>query len=130
MSTRGCPQCFGTDAEGAWDNCGRLTVDAAVVDESHFMIQLRRLPGCSQRFVWIFTEVVDWRGGEDAQYRQILPVTETEARLTAQQGAGVDLGYLRSLGRGRRFLNVDWPSDDPKATVSWSGDGVLTSPGG
>jgi hypothetical protein len=72
---------------------------------------------------------VDWEKGEDAQYRQILPVTDAEADAIARQGAGVDLAYLGSLGRGRRYLRVDWPSDHPKATASWSTGEFLIIPG-
>ena len=62
---------------------------------------------------------MDWEGGEDAQYRQVIPVTEAEAEAVARQGASVDLAYLGSFGRGRRYLKVDWPPDRPGATARW-----------
>lgn len=119
MGPAGCPLCLSEDAEAAWANYGRLLIDAAVIDDSHFIVQLRRCPECAQRFMWIFTEFVDWDNGQDAQHRQILPVTEVEARAVARRGAGVELAWLGSLGRGRRYLRVDWPSDQPKPTAGW-----------
>lgn len=102
-----------------WGNYGRLAIDTCVVDDSHFIVQLRRCHDCSQRFLCVFTEFVDWDNGEDAQYRQILPVTEPEARAIARW-TSIDLAYLSSLGRDRRYLKVDWPSDHPNATATWS----------
>jgi hypothetical protein len=120
VGSPGCSLCSGQDAELAWASYGRLAIDVCVIDESHFIVQLRRCPECGQRFLWIFTEFVDWEGGEDAQHRQVIPVTEAEAEAVARQGAGVDLAYLGSLGRGRRYLKVDWPPDRPTATARWS----------
>jgi hypothetical protein len=125
----GCRLCFGEDAELAWASYRRLRTDAAVVDESHFLVRLRSCPECGQRFLWIFTEFVDWENGEDAQYRQIVPVTKAEADAIARQGAAVDLAYLGSLGRGRRYLKVDWPSAQPKATAGWATGEFLIIPG-
>lgn len=82
-----CGRCFGEDAEHAWGNCGQLAVDAAVVEESHFIVQLRSCCACAQRYLWIFTEFVDWENGEDAQYRRILPVTQAEASAVAAEGS-------------------------------------------
>jgi len=104
-------------------------MDVALVNESHFLVQLRSCPECGQRFLWIFTEFVDWENGEDAQYRQILPVTRTEADAIARQRAAVDLAYLGSLGRSRRYLKVDWPSDQPDPTVGWATGQFLIIPG-
>jgi hypothetical protein len=126
MST--CSLCGEQDADLAWASYRRLAVETEVIDDSHFIVQVRRCPDCAQRYVWIFTEFVDWEGGDDAQYRQIVPVTLAEAQTIVRQGEDLDLDWLGSLGRGRRYLIFAWPTGQPK-TVSWSTGKFLVIPG-
>jgi len=81
-----CPACFTEDANLGWANCRRLAVEASLVDESHYIVQLRRCADCGQRYLWVFTEFVDYDKGEDAHYRQVVPVTAR--RLRRSPGAG------------------------------------------
>jgi hypothetical protein len=124
----GCPLCGEQDAELSWASYTRLAIDVEVVDDSHFIVQLRRCPDCARRYVWIFTEFVDWVGGDDAQYRQIVPVTPAEAQVIAQAGEDVDLDWLGSLGRGRTYLTTAWPTGQPE-TANWSTGEFLVIPG-
>jgi hypothetical protein len=116
----GCSACSGEDAEAAWRHyhAGGLVIDAWLVQESHFVVNLRHCSACGQGFVWVFTESVDWRGGEDPQHRVVLPVTPDEMTALARQGERVDLAALGALGTGRRYLVTDWPSGAPQR-VTW-----------
>ncbi|MDI2129570.1 hypothetical protein [Yinghuangia seranimata] len=110
--------CGGEDAEAALEYCfSRLTSEHRVVEDSHFGVSVRVCPSCGQRFVVIFTEFVDWSGGDDAQYFDIVPVTEDEAAAVVA-GNGADLAALGALGAGRRRLSSGWPTGGVK-TISW-----------
>jgi hypothetical protein len=116
----GCDRCYAGEVEQAWRYAAEdLVVEDALVEDSHFVLQLRRCPSCGQRFVWVFTEVVDFEGGDDAQFRSVVPVTESEGDAFAQQGEDVDYGELAGLGRDRRYLSRRWPTGAPEPEVSW-----------
>jgi hypothetical protein len=104
----GCPYCYGEDAEAV----ARRTLkrEHALIDESHFFISIVRCPECGQCFVSIFTELIDWEDGDDAQYSDVLPVTDQEAEMLAAQGAAVDIKYIEALGEHRRRLKMDSPT--------------------
>jgi hypothetical protein len=108
----GCARCHGDDAQAALAHIRDqgLPIDRFLVDDSHFIVSLRHCRECRQRFVSIFTEDVDWVGGDDAQYRQVVPITPEEAATLAAQGENVDLRHLGSLGEGRRYLSTSWPT--------------------
>jgi hypothetical protein len=118
--------CGGDDAEAAAAYCfSRLTTTHRVVSDSHFGVSLRECPNCGQQFVVIFTEFVDWSGGDDAQYFDIVPLTGDEAAaLVAEQN--LDLGALGALGAGRRRLSVDWPTGAAKRTLWRTGPFPVT----
>jgi hypothetical protein len=124
--TVGCGACYGEDAQAAWGYYARgLTTERSLVEESHLIVRLRRCGACGQPFVWIFTESVDWHGGEDPQYHRVVPVRPDEAAALTRQGERVDPGRLGALGRGRRHLRTDWPSDAPRMTIYWATGGFL-----
>jgi hypothetical protein len=113
----GCRRCYGEDPRRVWAYYENgLAVEEELVFESHFLVQLRRCLECGQQFVWIFDEAVDWEGGEDAQRRQIVPVSATEAETVGELHHRV----LAALGLDRRHLETDWPTAAPDATVKWS----------
>jgi hypothetical protein len=116
----GCIQCYGDDAEATLAQFGRggLETDRVIVDDSHFIVSLRGCPSCGQAFISVFTEFVDRSGGDDAQYRDIVPVTPDEAAAVLAQGEQVDLRFLGSLGEGRRRLSSDWPTGGERR-VEW-----------
>jgi hypothetical protein len=116
----GCARCYGDDAQavsGYFSGDG-LATDHLVVADSHFIVSLRHCCQCGQAFVSVFTEFVDWSGGDDAQYRDIVPVTPAEAAAVLERGDPADLQYLGSLGQGRRRLSTDWPTGGPKR-IDW-----------
>ena len=114
----GCPRCCGDDAKRAWAYYeAGLVVERELVGEPHFIVQLRRCSECGQQFVWVFSEAVDWESGEDAQHRSVIPLTEHEAETLETES-------LASLGRDRRYLVTDWPTEAPRPTIAWSTGGL------
>ncbi|MEU9045304.1 MULTISPECIES: hypothetical protein [unclassified Kitasatospora] len=128
ISEFGCALCYGEDAREAWERQGDgFEREAEVVDDSHFSVAVRRCRACAQRFVWIFTEFIDWRGGDDAQYNTIMPLTDAEAAgLVSGSLRPLDLG---ALGHNRRHLNQDWPSGGP-ARLGWKTGPFMVREGG
>jgi hypothetical protein len=121
----GCPRCYGEDAERVWAYYeDGLVVERELVGEPHFIVQLRRCDECGQRFVWVFTEAVDWEGGEDAQHRDVVPISEGEARGLEKLGGRVEAQSLAALGTGRRYLVTDWPKAARNAAIAWSSGGL------
>lgn len=112
MTAFGCDRCYGDDADAVarYFSSGGLETDHMVVDDSHFIVSQRRCTACDQTFVSIFTEFVDWSGGDDAQYQDIVPVTPEEADAVLAHGDPADTRFLGSLGAGRRRLAWDWPT--------------------
>jgi hypothetical protein len=76
-------------------------------------------PRCAQRLVSIFTETIDWAEGDDAQYWQLLPMTEPEAANLVGQGASLTETKLEAIGPGRRSLHRDYASGSAPR-VFWS----------
>jgi hypothetical protein len=101
--------------------------DPPLVDDPHFIVRIVRCLLCAQAFVRIFTEFVDWAGGDDPQYVTILPVTDAEA-IALANGA---IPVLRAgkLGAGRRHLISDWPSGKERRLM-WATGEFLVSEGG
>ncbi|MGH3586102.1 MAG: hypothetical protein ACRDQ0_07230 [Pseudonocardia sp.] len=121
MTAFGCDRCYGDDAAAAakYFYSGGLKMDHMVVDDSHFIVSLRRCTACGQAFVSIFTEFIDWSGGDDAQYRDLVPVTPEEANAVLARGDPADTRFLGSLGAGRRRLAWDWPTGG-RQRIGWS----------
>lgn len=68
-------------------------------------------PKCSQRFVSVFTEQIDWVEGEDPQSWTLLPITPPEAASLSQLGSALTEPGLHALGQGRRSLRCDYPKE-------------------
>src|SRR5262249_26340831 len=95
-----------------------LKIDSRLIDESHFTVVLRSCSQCHQRFVSVFSETIDWAGGDDPQYWAVLPITEGEAERLSRAGEGAD-SELRTLAPGRRSLCFDAPKGE-KEVSRWS----------
>ena len=122
----GCQHCWPTDAPAAWEARGRLTRLKELIDESHFIVAILLCQRCDQRYVSIFTELIDWEAGEDPQYWTLMPITETEAEGLTQQGSLLNEDSLNAIGPGRRCLRRNHPKAGPPQ-VFW-GRGVLVGP--
>ena len=122
----GCQLCWPADALAAWEARNRLTRLKELIDESHFIVAILGCGHCDQRYVSIFTELIDWADGEDPQYWTLMPITETEAEGLIQQEMSLNEEILTALGPGRRCLRRDHPkAGSPQ--VFW-GRGVLIGP--
>jgi hypothetical protein len=118
----GCERCWPSSAEAAWEARSALTQVAELIDESHFHVMILACPGCTQRFLSVFTETVDWVDGDDPQYWTLLPITETEATDLDQQRSSLNETKLDALGPGRRCLRLDHPKAAPRR-IFW-GTGI------
>jgi hypothetical protein len=123
----GCERCFQASADSAAEFRRNFTQVAQLVDESHFTVRVLECPRCGQRSVSVFTETIDWIGGDDAQYWSLLPLTQAESERLIAQGENVDVRGIESLGRKRRFLQIDFPTGKPKRVV-WAEGWLLIGP--
>ena len=101
----GCKRCGASSAQAAADNRDQLKLVAELVDRSHFAASILECP-CGQRWLSIFTEIIDWSEGNDAQYCTLLPVTKSEADELQEQGTNVSPNLLRQKGFNRRYLQI------------------------
>jgi hypothetical protein len=122
----GCDRCWPADARAAWGARDGLSRLRELIDESHFIVAILACPRCAQRYVSIFTELIDWEDGNDPQYWTLLPITEAEAEGLIQQEASLNETGLNALGRERRSLQRDHPKAGPPR-VFW-GSGILVGP--
>ncbi len=124
----GCAACFQGDAAAVW-RAKPFQSRTRLVEESHFSIEVMQCGCCGQRCVKVFTEFVDWVGGDDAQYWTVIPVTAAEAGQLRAQGAAVSTELIEGLSRGRRYLQADYPTGKEKR-VLWSVGPVWIMRGG
>jgi hypothetical protein len=109
----GCTTCWPESADAAWSARDALS-KSNLVDESHYSVKLLSCPTCSQSFLSVFTEQIDWADGEDPQYWTTIPVTTAEAAML--RGATPSESTINSTGSGRRSLVRDFPKgSDPVA---------------
>jgi hypothetical protein len=119
----GCARCFLASAEEASEARRHFIEVSRLTDESHIIVRILACPDCGQRCVSVFTETIDWSGGDDAQYWSVLPLTLEESEELVAQGERVDLRWIEALGRHRRYLQIDFPTGKPRR-VLWA-DGYL-----
>lgn len=98
----GCARCFGDDGAEAWRALQSRRVQT-LIDESHFSVRLSACE-CGQHFAIVFTEQIDWSGGDDDQDWLSMPVSPDDvSRLRGASEAEIP-GILTKLGAERRFL--------------------------
>jgi hypothetical protein len=122
----GCKRCWPPIADAAWEAREGFTQGLELIDDSHFHVMILVCPSCSQRFVSIFTESIDWEDGDDPQYWTLLPITETEADELISHQDSLTEAQLNALGAGRRSLQRDHPKA-AEPTIYW-GTGILVGP--
>lgn len=91
-----------------------LLEEARLVDESHFLVKIRACRACGQKFLWVFTEQIDIRGGNDPQCWSVLPIEREEADAMIAAGAALDLEGVSRLGLRRRFLRDEGSTLGPR----------------
>lgn len=121
----GCARCWPDDAEAAWAARAALERDMVLIDASHVIAALLRCRACDQVFLSVFTERIDWTGGDDPQSWTVLPLTPAEAAGLRAHDA-LPEAALDALGAGRRSLRREHPSDGA-VRVYW-GAGLRVGP--
>ena len=118
----GCEHCWPVTPDAAWEARQALVRAADLIDESHFHVMILACRSCTQRFVSVFTETIDWADGDDPQNWTLLPITASEATELVRQPGLTTETQLHALGPKRRCLQ----HDHPKATVprSFWGTGI------
>ncbi|MCP5246101.1 MAG: hypothetical protein H6937_09205 [Burkholderiales bacterium] len=119
----GCNICWPADPDLAWNARSKLIRDIELFDESHFHVMILSCNGCTQRFISVFTETIDWVDGEDPQYWTLLPITDAEATNLIQKRSSLTEDEINALGPGRRSLRRDYPKGETPYTF-WS-NGVI-----
>jgi len=77
----------------------------------------------------LVTELVNWSGGDDAQYRDLVPVDDAETERILGMDQGLELEFIGSLGRDRRYFSEAYPSRGG-AWRSWRTGAFPVMPGG
>jgi uncharacterized protein YbaR (Trm112 family) len=122
----GCERCWPASANAAQDARRTLVREAELIDESHFHVMILACPSCRQRYLSVFTEMIDWDDGDDPQYWTTLPLTDAEAADLVRRRDSLDEATLNALGPGRRSLLHDHPKG-VDARTHW-GSGIFVGP--
>lgn len=112
--------CQSDNPEAAYDALRRRTPVREIIDESHLGVNLFRCRACNQPFLSVFTELVDWSGGDDSQAWMVAPLTEEEAARLQAPGAPADAwrALLDARTPDRRYLARVYPRGGTPG-VSW-----------
>jgi hypothetical protein len=114
MSRFGCERCYPEEAPTNWRNhVAGFEHASSFASESHLEISIWRCRHCSQPFVYVWMEFIDWDGGDDPQYHTLVPVERAELETIERRGDDVDIEFIGSLGRDRRRLDRDQPKGGP-----------------
>ncbi len=114
----GCEECWPPDAGAAWAAFRSMPTAAEIVSDSHLSVRLRICSGCGQRFLSVFTETIDWIGGEDPQFWTVIPLTIYEANALSIAVDSTE-SAIGTLPTDRRSLCHDFPRDG-EARSFWS----------
>ena len=124
-SPEGCERCWPASPTAAVLAVRALPVDDRLIDESHFIVLLRSCPACSQAFLQVTTECIDWEDGEDSIERAVMPVSVQE-RDALSQASPLSSELIGSMGVGRRSLWFSLPKGHDASTF-W-GTGITVGP--
>ncbi len=106
----GCDKCWPLDANAAWAACRSMPTASEIISESHFSVRLRICASCGQGFLTVFTETIDWSGGEDPQFWTVIPVTAEQAGMLSGAPDEIEMA-IGSVPQNRRSLCHDFPRD-------------------
>ena len=112
----GCEQCWPDSTDAAWAAIQKADRGDELSDDSHCHIMLRVCSHCSQHFLWVFTEKIDWADGEDPQHWAVLPLTEAEVKSRSYP---LTYDPATPLHPERRSLQVDFPKGEGMR-IFWS----------
>jgi len=116
----GCKRCWPSSAEAAWEARGELKREELLIDKSHYRVMILLCSACAQRFISIFSEKIDWAGGEDPQFWTVVPLTIEESENLGRRRGSMSEAELMSLAHGRRSLQRDFPKGADKPSVFWA----------
>ena len=123
----GCAACFGGSANDARAARDRLECRDRLVDESHFGVSIRACRACGQRFVHVFSEAIDWTGGNDPQSWLLIPVSAEEVDgLRDLDEVAIERAIV-ALSPKRRCLDEYWPPHGD-SSVRWCAGPCLIMP--
>lgn len=102
--------CISEDAEAAHQQIVTGPGESTwFVNESHLGVSIWQCGICGQRFLHVFTELIDWEDGDDSQAFIYCPISEAEAAKLNAETERIDGRYLTKLGIERRILWRNWP---------------------
>ena len=120
MSEYGCEECWSSEASAAWRAVTSIPIQAYLIDESNYIVSIRVCPSCSQHYLQVTTETVDWKDGEDPIYRTIIPIDDAErTKLTSRECLDADV--IESVGVGRQSLKFGWLKNQEPSTYWGTG---------
>lgn len=106
----GCACCLPSSVQEAWEVRMKLVERAQLVDESHFRVRVLACTNCSQKFLSIFSEIIDWCDGDDGQSWTTMPITLGEFVELASVAGSTIPDALRAIAPTRRSLRRDHPT--------------------
>lgn len=114
----GCERCSGSDPALVWAE-RPFELVSELVYESHFMVSVLECKLCTQKWLSIFTELIDWNDGDDDQSSWLMPLRPEEAAELISAGAQVSTTRITEIGSGRRSLYIARPTGQEQR-ISWS----------
>lgn len=125
MTSEPC-ECLSPAADVAYAAARAAIVYRQLIDESHFIVTVRRCP-CGQHWLQAFCETVDWVDSNDPQSRVLIPLDELEATRLAGLRPDACESDLGPFGGERRYLLWDHPRQG-EPTVKWVAGPVSIPP--
>src|SRR4026209_1445815 len=120
MSEYGCEECRSSQASEAWRAFTSIPIQAYQIDESHYIVSIRVCPSCSQHYLQVTTETVDWKDGEGPIHRTIIPIDDAGyTELTSSKR--LDANFIEGVGVGRQSLSFSWPTNQEPSTYWGTG---------
>jgi hypothetical protein len=120
MSEYGCEKCWSSEASEAWRAVTSIPIQSHLIDESHYIVSIRMCPSCSQHYLQVTTETVDWKDGEDPIYRTIIPIDDGEC-TDLMSSNRLDANVIEGVGVGRQSLKFGWPKNEGPSTCWGTG---------
>ena len=120
MSQSGCDKCWSSEASKAWEAVTSIPIEEYLIDESHYIVSIRSCPSCSQRFLQVTTETIDWEDGEDPICRTIIPIDDKE-RASLIANSPPTTRVLEAISPERRSLKYTWPKGEEPGTFWGAG---------
>lgn len=115
----GCAQCWSESAEIAYRAVTRTDIEHYLIDDSHYIVSLRRCAACAQHYLQVTTETVDWLDGDDPVHRVFTPLTLAECDGLRAMGTPSP-AVLQALAGTKDSLHFDWPKGQDPSTF-WRG---------